>query len=70
MRLQKEAEGLAEEILNEHRAKVAAMRADVMKEIDHQLSASQRMVRAEAAVLADEISESLLAWKKTPRDHG
>ena len=64
MRLQKEAEELAGEILGDHRAKVAAMRADVMKEIDHQLSKSRKLIREEAAVLADEISESLLTWKK------
>ncbi len=69
-RLQKEAEDLAEEILGDQRAKAAAMRADVMKEIDHQLSASRRMIREEAAVLADEISRGLLTPKEGPHDHG
>jgi F0F1-type ATP synthase membrane subunit b/b' len=69
VRLQREAEELAEEILGDHRAKVAAMRADVMKEIDHQLSKSQQAIREEAVVLADEISGSLLRWKKAPHDH-
>ena len=69
-RLQKEAEDSAEEILGDHRAKVAAMRADVMKEIDQQLHKSRRMMRQEAAVLADEISETLLTWQKAPHDHG
>jgi F-type H+-transporting ATPase subunit b len=69
-RLKKEAEDLAAEILGDHRAKVAAIRADVIQRIDVQLDEARRVIKQEAAVLADEISETLLAWKRVPHDHG
>ena len=69
-RLKIEAEGVAAEILGDHRVKVSAMRADVMKEIDLQLQKARRMIRQEAAVVADEISETLLTSKKASQDHG
>lgn len=68
--LKREAEDRAAEILEDHRAKVSAMRADVIGEVDLQLHQARRVIRREATVLADEISETLLAWKKAPHDHG
>jgi F-type H+-transporting ATPase subunit b len=69
-RLKMEAEGAATEILGDHRVKVSAMRADVIKEIDLQLQTARQVIRQEAAVVADEISEMLLTSAKAPQDHG
>jgi len=67
--LRADTQELADKIFSDQREKVVALRDDVSKAVDRQVQNARQAIHAEAAVLADEITEKLFLRRKAAQSN-